>query len=82
MPAVTMLYFAGVRERIGRAQEVLELPERTSDADLLRHLSTLHPDAAGLLACSRVAVDQDFVRGVISLRAGVEVAVIPPVSGG
>jgi molybdopterin synthase sulfur carrier subunit len=82
MVSVTMLYFAGVRDRIGRGQETLEFPAATSDAEILRRLAAIHPDAAGLLACSRVAVDQDFVRGAVALRAGSEVAVIPPVSGG
>jgi molybdopterin synthase catalytic subunit len=77
-----MLYFAGVRDRVGRSQEVLDLPARTTDAELLRRLAELHPTASGLFACSRVAVDQDFVRGDIALRDGAEVAVIPPVSGG
>ena len=82
MPAVTMLYFAGVRDRIGRAQETLEFPARLTDSELLARLAAIHPSVAGLIACSRVAVDQDFVRGDIALREGAEVAVIPPVSGG
>lgn len=82
MPTVSVLYFASVRERIGAAQERLELPARADEATLRARLGELHPDAATLIACSRIAVDEDFVRGEVELREGAEIAVIPPVSGG
>ena len=82
MPGVTVLYFASVRERVGRDQEPLELPERTTDQDLLRRLSSIHPSAAALFACCRITVDQEYISGAVALRPGSEIAVIPPVSGG
>jgi molybdopterin synthase catalytic subunit len=82
MARVTVLYFASVRERLGLSEERLELPDRTSDREVLARLAERHPPAAALFASARLAVDQDIVRGDCVLRAGAELAVIPPVSGG
>ena len=82
MPAVTVLYFASVRDRLGREREALELPARLRDQEVIAALAARHPGAADLLATCRLAVDQSFASGQIELREGAEVAVIPPVSGG
>ena len=82
MPAVTVLYFASVRDRIGRDHDIVELPTRTSDRAVLDTIARLRPEAADLLAACRLAVDHAFVSGAIELGLTSEVAVIPPVSGG
>lgn len=81
MAVVTVLYFAGVRERLGRGEERLDLPSGEVAA-VLAALAARHPGAAELFATCRLAVDQAFASGVVELRDGTEVAVIPPVSGG
>ena len=82
MPAVTVLYFASVRDRIGRDHDVVELPAHSTDHAVLDILARMRPEAADLLAACRLAVDHAFVSGAIELHATSEVAVIPPVSGG
>lgn len=82
MVQVRVLYFAGVRERIGLEQETMDLPERTTDRAVLDLVGARHPAAAPLLKPCRLAVDHGFARGEVVLHAGAEVAVIPPVSGG
>lgn len=80
---VRVLYFAAVCERIGCTEEVLGIPATAcDDRALLAFLAERHPLAAPLLAPCRIAVEHDFVRGTFAVRPGIEIAVIPPVSGG
>ncbi|MFY1831212.1 molybdopterin converting factor subunit 1 [Myxococcus fulvus] len=80
--AVTVLYFAAARERAGTARERLEVPEGATVGEVLRLLAAAHPGLAPLLPHLRVAVDQEFVGVEARVRAGAEVALIPPVAGG
>jgi molybdopterin converting factor subunit 1 len=82
MPTATVLYFAQVRDRLGREQERLELPAATSAAAILVALGARHPHCATAFASCRVAVDCRFIAGEVVLAEGAEIAVIPPVSGG
>jgi molybdopterin converting factor subunit 1 len=79
---VRVLYFAGVRDLVGLAEEPLELPPRLPAAAALALLSERHPRAAGLIQVSRLALDEEFAGTELTLAAGAELAVIPPVSGG
>jgi molybdopterin-guanine dinucleotide biosynthesis protein A len=79
---VTLLYFASLAERLGRDREELSLPAGIDDRGLCALLAARHPVLAELLARTRVAADQSFVRGSLALRPGLEIALIPPVSGG
>lgn len=81
-----MLYFASVRERIGRGEEELELPAGvTTVAALLDWLASRSPGHAAALADRsriRVAIDQDFAAFDAPLGRPLEVAIFPPVTGG
>ena len=81
---VRVLYFAIVRERLGREDDLVELAGLDASLDELKQaLVALSPALAELLPHVRIAVDQEFVPGDLArLRDGVEVALIPPVSGG
>ncbi|NMO20966.1 molybdopterin converting factor subunit 1 [Pyxidicoccus fallax] len=80
--SITVLFFAAARERAGGARQTLEVPEDARVSDVLRLLSERHPALAPLLPHLRVAVDQEFVGPEAPVRAGAEVALIPPVAGG
>ena len=82
MPIVTILFFAQVQERLGRAAGSYSLPATTTVEAVLAHLAERHPELAELLPRCRIALDQAFVRGAITLDENSEIAVIPPVSGG
>ncbi len=82
MPQVRVLYFAGVRDLVGLAEERLELPSELAVAGALEMLASRHPRAAGLIRVSRLALEQDFAEGQLRLSPLAELAVIPPVSGG
>jgi molybdopterin synthase catalytic subunit len=79
---VRILLFAGLRERLRSDWVDLELPEGVTVAELLVALGDAHPILRELLPPCRVAVSQEFVAAGHRVRAGDEVAVIPPVSGG
>lgn len=79
---VRILLFAGLRERLRSDWVELELPEGVTVAELLVALGDAHPTLRQLLPPCRVAVEQEFVAAGHRVRAGDEVAVIPPVSGG
>lgn len=81
-----VLYFAWLRERMGRADEALPVPDGVADvAGLVAWLAAR--DAAGATAFAdpglvRAAVNQDFAAPDTPVRPGDEVALFPPVTGG
>ncbi len=80
-----ILYFAGLRERLGVGCEELELPAGVSDvAGLLAFLSARGGQWAALATVRnlRYAVNQEMARPDSPLAAGDEVAFFPPVTGG
>ncbi|NVB42755.1 molybdopterin converting factor subunit 1 [Pseudenhygromyxa sp. WMMC2535] len=81
---LTILLFAGLRQRAGTDALSLPLagPGAVTVAALRRQIAAAHPDLAADLNHCRVAVDQAFVDEDAEVRAGQEVALIPPVSGG
>ena len=83
---VTVLYFARLRETLGRAREELALPESVIDLATLRELlaSRGGPWAEELAATRavRAAVNQDMAAGDTPVTDGDEVAFFPPVTGG
>lgn len=81
---VRVLYFAALRDAIGKREEEVELPSLPTTVEALRqHLARQHGD--GELATFknlRCAVNYAVVPFDTSLEAGDEVAFFPPVTGG
>ena len=77
--SVTVLYFASLRDAAGVASE--QLPQPASLRALYEQLRERHalPLAPERL---RVAIDGAFCDWDAPVRAGAEIAFIPPVSGG
>ena len=82
MPTVTVLYFASLRDRLRCEHEAIDLPANTTSTDVLATIAQRHPTSAETIACCRLAVDQAFANGPLTLTAASELALIPPVSGG
>ena len=81
--AVSVLYFAALRDLAGTGEEQVRLPTLpTSVTALLAVLEARHGALAGRLTSVRVAVNEEFTEGSHELRGGEVVALIPPVSGG
>ncbi len=72
-----MRLFAGLRERAGRSLLELELPEGARVRDALAAVGDV---AAGVPVV--MAVNREYADEGVALRAGDELALIPPVSGG
>ena len=83
---VKVLYFASVREKLGKDTEEIELPAGVATvAGLRSHLSARGGVWAEALADGkllRAAVNQDMSQPTASIKAGDEVAFFPPVTGG
>jgi molybdopterin converting factor small subunit len=83
--------FAGLREGLARDLVIFSLPLTSRPEDLTTRvikssLVSTHPDLANLIQASRLAVNHTFVDDDASLELalapGVDIALIPPVSGG
>ena len=79
-------YFAWVRERIGKAEETLDLPDDvTTTTDLLAWLKTRGEEYEWALEKAeviRVALDQVHAPAGSPLADAREVALFPPMTGG
>ncbi len=75
-------YFAVVRERLGRSEETIDLPEGATVAAALDTLSSRHDAIRALRPYLQVAVNQESAPGELPLGDGDELALIPPVAGG
>ena len=83
---VKVLYFASVREKLGKDAEEIELPAGVATVASLRsHLRSRGGAWSEALAESRLlrtAVNQDMVQPTAAVKSGDEVAFFPPVTGG
>jgi molybdopterin synthase sulfur carrier subunit len=83
---VKLVYFAWVRERIGRRDEEFDLPASIATAgDLLDWLRARGPEYEHALAeprAIRVAIDRVHAARETSLAGAREVALFPPMTGG
>jgi molybdopterin synthase sulfur carrier subunit len=82
----TVLYFAKLRESIGRDRDELELPAQVKTVGQLRDWLVARgaPYTAAFAEVKRVraALDQRVATDDAPLRDGAEVAFFPPVTGG
>ncbi len=81
-----LLYFAWLRQRIGVGEEEIELPAGIATVDdLIDWLAARGPNYAAALEQReklRVAVNQEYAQADDPVKAGDEVALFPPVTGG
>ena len=79
-------YFAWVRERIGKPEEMLEVPsDITTVGDLMAWLATRGEEYAHAFKNSnviRAAIDQRHVRPDAAIKGAGEIAFFPPMTGG
>lgn len=81
--SIQILYFASLREAMGRSAEELVLPpEVLTVGQLQAYLVTEGRPALARVKNLRVAVNQDMATADTPVRAGDEVAFFPPVTGG
>lgn len=83
---VKLLYFAWVREKVGRTEELVELSDELETiSDLMAWIKTRGPEYAAAFERDdviRAAIDQRHVKPTASIRDAREIAFFPPVTGG
>ena len=79
---VRLLFFAVLRDIVGKSETDVEVPEGTRAADLWQRLRGQYQQLAAYAQPPMTAVNESYVRPEVVLREGDEVAFIPPVCGG
>lgn len=83
---VKLVYFAWVRERIGYAEEALDIPDSVKTAgELITYLSSLgenYEAAFEFPKAIRVAVNQEHIDHSESILDATEIGIFPPMTGG
>jgi molybdopterin synthase sulfur carrier subunit len=80
---VKVLYFAAVRDLVGRDEEDVVLPDEVTTAvEFSRWLESFLPALAGRMSSVRIARNEVFALGDERLADGDILALIPPVAGG
>lgn len=86
MRELNIVYFAWVKERLGKSEERIEVANGIkSVADLIRILQERgadYQDVFSDLSKLRFALDQEFTSIESSISAAEELAIFPPVTGG
>ena len=81
-----VLYFAWVRERVGKAEEVVDPPETVRTVgDLITWLTGRGDEYAHAFEVPKViraAIDQIHVRADAPIAGAREIAFFPPLTGG
>ncbi|MBU4530090.1 MAG: molybdopterin converting factor subunit 1 [Hoeflea sp.] len=84
--SVRIVYFAWVRERIGKGSEEIEIPAGvTTVGDLIAHLSTLGEEyeaAFQVPGVIRAALDEEHADHDEPIGQAREIALFPPMTGG
>ena len=79
---VQVLFFGRLKEIVGRANDSLHLAEGSSIEDLFAQYAGNDPELARYRTSMVASCNQEFAAWSTPLRAGDEVAFLPPVSGG
>lgn len=76
--------FAGIREAIGSPSVSIEIDSGMTALECREKIASLFPTATDLIRTSRLAVSNAFVLDEyrLPIDPSVEIALIPPVSGG
>ena len=77
MNTITIRYFASIREKTGKSQEVIEFKDNLSANDIWIKVC-----GEPLPANTLIAINQEYVNAAQIVRGGDEVAFFPPVTGG
>ena len=79
---IKVLFFASCRDAVGHKSCDWEIAEGYRVADLQRELVAAYPQLAAVQQVLSIAVNAEYAGNHTVLKAGDEVALIPPVSGG
>ena len=77
-----MLYFAVLRDIIGKSEADVTIPEGSRAADVWQMLRRDHRELSGYEQPPLTAINESYAAADSVLRDGDELAFIPPVAGG
>ncbi|MFQ5776833.1 MAG: molybdopterin converting factor subunit 1 [Terriglobia bacterium] len=79
---VKVLFFGQLKDVVGTGEEQVELAPGAAVGDLAAHYQKRFPRWEEFQPSLAVAVNQEYADHAVALKAGDEVAFLPPVSGG
>jgi molybdopterin converting factor subunit 1 len=79
---IRLLSFAVLREIVGSSELDLDVPAGSRALDVWQILRTRHPQLADMQQPPMTAINEEYADPAAELRAGDELAFIPPVAGG
>lgn len=83
---VCVLFFASVKDRLGKSEERVKLPSTTwqNSAQLIAYLChQVYPTLIDLQHCLALAVNEEYaIEGQLLLEEDDRLALIPPITGG
>ncbi len=82
MNEIKVIFFATLKERAGRRDMLVSLPEGASVAELKQRLQEEMPALQPAMHTTIVSINHEFAEDSERIPAGAEVALFPPVSGG
>lgn len=82
MNHVSVLFFAGLRDRVGEKRIWIDLTDDATMGDLRRVIQEKYPGLHSILAASLAAINKEYASDDQVIPDGAEIAIFPPVSGG
>ncbi|MBS0959537.1 MULTISPECIES: molybdopterin converting factor subunit 1 [Acetobacter] len=86
MAKIKVLYFASLREQLGYAEDIIDVPQAGFDIQsLITLLGEKKPQVKAVLTETprlRAALNQTLVSFTTAVKPGDEVAFFPPMTGG
>jgi MoaE-MoaD fusion protein len=79
---IHVLFFGVLKEIVGLSSDTLDLPEGSRVENVLAHYTHRAPRFQTMLPSIALSVNQEYSSADHALKAGDEVALLPPVSGG
>lgn len=79
---IKVLFFATLKERAGKAQITLRIPDGTPVGELKEILSDQVPELGPAMDSALVSINREYAFDEDIIPANAEVAIFPPVSGG
>jgi MoaE-MoaD fusion protein len=79
---IRVLFFGILKDLAGKPSDLLDLPENATLGDVLNYYEQAIPRLKATKASLAMSVNQEYAGPGTRLKAGDEVALLPPVSGG
>jgi molybdopterin converting factor subunit 1 len=82
MHKVKVMFFATLRDYVGKKSEDVEIPFNTTIGGLLDFLVVTYPNLEKVKDTIMVAINREYATNEQIIPEGAEIAFFPPVSGG